>query len=100
IEFGERGEEALIREIDEELSLAVADVRFRQTFENIFVYEGKPGHEILLVYEAAFADSAAYTQSEFEGRGEHGDVMRMLWKPLEDFRAGAILYPEGLLRLL
>jgi hypothetical protein len=68
--------------------------------ENIFVYEGQPGHEIVLVYEAKFADSQLYMVESVKLR-DNGGWLAAMWKPMAEFRAGkAILYPEGLLDLL
>ncbi|MEO5951958.1 MAG: NUDIX domain-containing protein, partial [Chloroflexia bacterium] len=56
IEFGERGEEAIIREMREETGLELTNVLYLGICENIFTYLGEPGHEIVLLYEANFAD--------------------------------------------
>jgi len=68
--------------------------------ENIFTYDGKPGHEIVLVYEAAFCDLGQYELVATTCR-DNGEEFVAVWKPLDEFREGrAILYPEGLLELL
>ena len=48
IEFGEKAEDTVVREFREELGLDIKITRFLGTSENIFTYEGKPGHEIVL----------------------------------------------------
>lgn len=53
IEFGETAEEALRREFAEELGVTLTDVRLLDVVENIFDYEGHPGHEIAFVYSVA-----------------------------------------------
>lgn len=52
IEFGEKGEEALIREFREEINQEIKVLKYLNTFENLFTYEGKQGHQIILLYEA------------------------------------------------
>ena len=99
VEFGETGRRAVTRELDEELGAQLEDVSYVATLENIFVYEGQPGHEIALIYEAAFRDRALYARDEWEIVDE-GERVRVLWKSLDDFRAGAKLYPDGLLVLV
>ncbi|WP_460164643.1 NUDIX domain-containing protein [Pseudomonas sp. S2_F03] len=52
MEFGETSAQAIVREVQEELGLAITDVRLLGTLENIFTYAGRPGHEIVQVYDA------------------------------------------------
>jgi 8-oxo-dGTP pyrophosphatase MutT (NUDIX family) len=100
IEFGERGQECVIREMREEMGAEIKELTYLYTIENIFVYRGKPGHEIVLVYEATLADSHLY-QVESVRCKENGDEFVGVWKSIDHFRAGkAPLYPEGLLELL
>lgn len=101
IDFGERGVEAVARELQEELGAALTDLSFLGIVENMFVFEGKPGHEIVLVYEAAFAEPHYYTMAETTGHEDNGLPFRALWKPLADFGTeGDRLYPDGLLDLI
>jgi ADP-ribose pyrophosphatase YjhB (NUDIX family) len=101
IEFGEHGRETVVREIREEIGQEITDLRYLGALENIFTYDGQPGHEIVLVYEARFADTALYQESSVKGM-EDGDVpFQAVWKPIAGFERGeAPLYPEGLLQLL
>ncbi|HEX6305871.1 MAG TPA: NUDIX domain-containing protein [Anaerolineales bacterium] len=104
IEFGESAQDALRREIVEELGQEVFNLRYLGALENIFVYEGEPGHEIVLVYDGEFRDASIYNEEIVEGY-EH-DAGRLtyqaMWKSLEEFRAkdAPPLYPDGLLDLL
>jgi 8-oxo-dGTP pyrophosphatase MutT (NUDIX family) len=47
IEFGETGAKAAARELEEELGTRPRDLRYLATLENIFVFDGEPGHEIV-----------------------------------------------------
>lgn len=60
IEFGEKAEEALKREVYEETGYGIHDVTFIGVSENIFTFNGKPGHEIVFLFDAKFDDSAVY----------------------------------------
>jgi ADP-ribose pyrophosphatase YjhB (NUDIX family) len=101
IEFGERGQETLEREFREEFDAGLAGIRYLGALENIFTCNGKPGHEIVLCYEAKFADPAFYQQETAAGHEDNGQSFQAVWKVLADFQEGrAILYPEGLLDLL
>jgi 8-oxo-dGTP pyrophosphatase MutT (NUDIX family) len=101
IEFGEYGEQAVRRELREELGVELLDVRYLGVLENIFTFEERPGHEIVLIYEADLADERLYAAEELIAYEESGTPFRVVWAPLAHFRAGAApLYPDGLLGLL
>ena len=101
IEFGEHSRETLQREMREEIGQEVRDLRYLGTLENIFVYEGQQGHEIVIVYAADFVDREIYTRDWVTGREDNGATFKALWKPLRDFNASrAPLYPDGLLELI
>lgn len=100
IEFGERGRECIAREVHEEMGAEIADLNYVGMIENIFTFDGKPGHEIVLVYEANFVELPLYEVESVSCRDDGGEFVAV-WKPIGEFRAGqAILYPEGLLDLL
>lgn len=100
IEFGEYGHEAVERELQEEIGAQLVDLRYWGTLENIFAYNGTPGHEIILVYGANLADEDLYQQDHIRGiEGIH--PMDVRWLPLEKTRYGEImLYPTGLLEMI
>ena len=56
IEFGEHSEETVHRELMEEISAEVKDLVYLGTLENIYVFDGEPGHEIVQVYDGALAE--------------------------------------------
>jgi 8-oxo-dGTP pyrophosphatase MutT (NUDIX family) len=97
IEFGERGEEAVRRELVEELGVETSDARYLGTLENVFVYEGEPGHELVLVYEVELAGEVPSTPFTVLD----SDV-RVVWMLLASFEGDGAppLYPDGLLELL
>jgi 8-oxo-dGTP pyrophosphatase MutT (NUDIX family) len=100
IEFGERSRESIVREIREEMGVQIKDLTYIGMIENIFTYDGKPGHEIVLVHEASFVDSLLYKLKSIRLK-DNGEWLTAMWKPMADFQSGsAILYPEGLLDLL
>jgi 8-oxo-dGTP pyrophosphatase MutT (NUDIX family) len=99
IEFGEYGEVALRREIQEELNAEITDIRYLGMIENLFTFDGIPGHEIVLVYDATFADSSRYNQTSFIG-DEGGTPFTAEWLPPSAFNAITPVYPEGILEFL
>lgn len=103
INFGERGADAVRREVREELDAEVVDVVYLGAFENIFAYEGKPGHEIILIYDGRFTDPKLNEDDTLlEGEDDEELLYEASWKPLDFFRAedAPPLYPAGLLNLL
>lgn len=100
IEFGEYAAQTIARETHEELGVSVRDVRYLFTLENIFEYQGEPGHEIVLVCDGAFADEALYARAILYGRDTH-DEFEAYWRSLNEIRSDTRpLYPSGLLQRL
>lgn len=65
IEMGETSQEALKREIKEELDAELKNIKLLEVVENIFTFNGQPGHEICFVYQAEFSDQALYQKQIF-----------------------------------
>jgi len=99
VEYGETTEEAIRREIQEEIRQEIADLKLMRIIENIFVHEGKPGHEIVYVYEGRFTDKSAYQQESFEVH-EETEIMKASWRDLDSFNDYHRLVPGELVRLL
>ena len=103
IEFGERSEETISRELMEEISVELKQdtLKYLGAVENIFTFNGTPGHEIVLVYDGVLDDSRLYDQAVILGKEANGEEIRAMWKNLDEFGAGkSILYPEGLVEML
>ncbi len=100
VEFGEHSRDALRREMREEINAEICAEQLLGTIENRFVFNGKPGHELVQVYAAQFVDATIYARTNFIVT-EDGTEGRAVWKPMADFRSGqARLVPEELLGLL
>jgi 8-oxo-dGTP pyrophosphatase MutT (NUDIX family) len=100
IHFGETGAQALQREIREEIGAEIGNLRFLGTLENIFTYLGAPGHEIVQVFDADFADKSLYAQDRIAGGESDGKPFEAVWRELSCFSARYPVYPNGLLELL
>lgn len=101
IEFGERADDAVRREIREELGAELAETRLLGVLENLFVYEGRPGHEIVFVFLGRLADASLYARDELRWTESDGTEWIARWHPLDFFSPGGPpLYPEGLMELL
>ena len=101
IEFGERSEDAVQRELKEEINVDITNLKYLGTLENIYTFNGGSYHEVVLVYDGTLIESGLYDQALILGKEANGDDIRALWKSLEEFDSGqSILYPHGLLNLL
>ena len=101
IEFGEKSEEAVRRELKEELNVEIANLRYLGMLENIYTFNGGSYHEVVMVYDGALIESRLYEQELILGKEANGDDIRAMWKALDEFRERkSILYPPGLLELL
>ena len=101
IEFGERSEDAVRRELKEELNVEITNLKYMGTLENIFTFNDGSYHEVVLVYDGTLTESGLYEQALLTGKEANGDDIRAMWKNLREFDSGeSILYPQGLLELL
>ena len=102
IEFGEKSEDTVRRELMEEINAEVGDVWYLGTLENIFVFNGTPGHEIVQVFDGVLKESGLYDQTVIVGKeAEIDESFTAIWKNIDEFGEGkSILYPTGLLELL
>jgi len=67
VEFGETSLDALRREFQEEIQAALCNIQYLEFSENLFVFEGKPGHEWIQIYQADLVDSKFYQLDKFIG---------------------------------
>ena len=101
IEFGESSEDAVRRELKEEINVDVREVRYLGTLENVFIFNGNPYHEIVMIYDGKLIDSGLYDQAVITGKEANGEDICAMWKSLDEFEPGnLILYPDGLLKIL
>jgi 8-oxo-dGTP pyrophosphatase MutT (NUDIX family) len=98
IEFGEYSQAAVLREIQEELGAVVENLKLLGVLENIFTYEGQPGHEVVFVYDAEFTDKSLYEQAEllYHELGLAGHFIAKWQSVAEIEREQVRLVPEGL----
>jgi thiaminase/transcriptional activator TenA len=100
IEFGESGEEAIARELAEEIGATVARAEYLGTIEDIYEWDGRKRHELYLCYDVELADRRLYESEEVPVVEPDGTRYIARWRPRSEFGASARLVPDGLLRLL
>ena len=97
VEFGELTEEALLREVKEELNTGVIINGEPMILENLFVCDGEPGHEIDYLYPCKFPDPTFYERKEYN-LFDFGQELSAMWVPVGEFLNGSRrLVPEELL---
>lgn len=97
LEFGETWRDALVREFDEELGVAVQVVGTPIILENIYTHEGFVGHEITFVSDVSFPDDAYRQDGPIEYTEDNGETCRARWFDVAQLDCGALeLYPSGL----
>ena len=101
IEFGERAQAAIVREIHEELGVEIREVRLLGVFENLFTLDGQQGHEVVFVFDARFVDETLYQREKLpfhEAGWAYGDAR---WFDLaQAAQDPARLVPKALLEFL
>lgn len=100
VEFGERCEDTLKRELLEEIGAEISITKYRGMIENIFDFEGRQRHEIVFAYSADFADSKLFRRKRFK-RLDSEELSNVEWVSFDQFgKDGEKLAPKGLYQLL
>jgi ADP-ribose pyrophosphatase YjhB (NUDIX family) len=100
IEFGERAEETLRRELHEEIGVELGTVSALGVVEDVSEWGGRRHHEITFVFAASFAEPAAYRLESFVVNETVCDGPAV-WVPIQRLTSGAIpLYPPEVLGVL
>lgn len=97
LDFGETSLDALKREFQEEVNADLTNIYYLGCLENIFIYNGKPRHEIIQLYRCDFSDSKFYELDSipfFEGNREGIAI----WVDIDRLTSGElVLVPPQLL---
>ena len=94
VDFGETSLAALKREFQEEIQAELTNIRYLGCLENIFTYNGQPGHEIIQLYKCDFVDQKLYQLEKLVfSEGERQKTA--LWVDISRFKSGELkLVPE------
>ena len=97
LEFGETWRDALVREFDEELGVAVEVVGNPLILENIYTHQGVTGHEVTFVSDVAFPANAYEGLAPIEYFEDNGEKCIARWFDIRHLDCGDLeLYPNGL----
>ncbi|MEM8569677.1 MAG: NUDIX domain-containing protein [Pseudomonadota bacterium] len=97
LEFGETCRDALVREFDEELGVAIQVIGEPLILENIYIHHGMTGHEIVFASDVALPDDAYPNTECIEYLEDNGETCLASWFDVAQLdRGGLELYPSGL----
>ncbi|MGF1488394.1 MAG: NUDIX hydrolase [Prochloraceae cyanobacterium] len=100
VDFGETSLDALKREFIEEINAEITNIKYLECLENIFVYNGTPGHEIIQLYRCDFVEKKFYEIEEItfnEGKRQK----TALWVNRDRFRSGELsIVPEQFIKYI
>ncbi|CDN10584.1 MutT/nudix family protein [Richelia intracellularis] len=100
VEFGETSLVALQREFQEEIQAQLTNIKYLGCLENIFTYNGQPGHEIIQLYECDFVDPKFYQLEQLVFK-EGARKKVALWVDIKDLESGSLrLVPEQFMNYL
>jgi len=97
VEFGETSYDALKREFQEEIHAELTNIKYLGCLENLFTFNGQPGHEIIQLYQCDFVEPKFY-QLEQLVFAEGDRKKRALWVDTNRFTSGELrIVPENFL---
>lgn len=99
VELGERAVDAVVREIHEELRATMLEPRLLGVLENVFTFDGEPGHEVVFVYDGRLAEGDV-VPPEGGWYDDVGSPMWVEWRPCTVSDDDVPLYPDGAGELL
>lgn len=94
LDFDERAEEGIRREVREELHCDIENLELVDVIENLYTYNGQKGHDIIFLYKGDLSDRSLYEKDKIVIDEEEYASFEAKWVPVEDILSGkTILYP-------
>ncbi|HEY9665833.1 MAG TPA: NUDIX hydrolase [Coleofasciculaceae cyanobacterium] len=100
VDFGEMSCDALKREFQEEIGAELKNIKYLGCIENVFTYNGQPGHEIVQLYQCDFTDPKFYHLDQLEVV-EGNDKGTAFWLNIKKCKSGELrVVPEEFLNYI
>jgi 8-oxo-dGTP pyrophosphatase MutT (NUDIX family) len=94
IHFRETSQDAMKREIKEELGCEVENLKLVDVAENIFTFDGEDRHQIIFLYTGDLSNKDLYKQNKIHIVEPYSEFDAE-WVPIDDILSGkVILYPS------
>ena len=98
IEFLEKSSDALKREFKKEIGADITVKDFLGISENIFTYQGKNAHELILFYSIEISDNDYKEEYHIADEDDSGIAK---WIDIDEFKnKNKILYPEEIFKYI
>lgn len=95
VKFGETSRAALEREFQEEIQATLTNIRYLGCIENLFIFNGRQGHEIIQLYQCDFVEPRFYQIASLTFSESPHHHHRALWIDITQFKSGELrLVPE------
>lgn len=92
VEFGESHQDAIRREVEEELGAAIEDLVLLTVVENIYTVDGEPGHEIVFLYSGRLNPAPSAGAYLVENDGTTAPIV---WRSITGGGEALPLYPSA-----
>ena len=93
VEFAEKMEETIKREIKEELDCGVKDIDYITAKEEIFTYEGETGHEVNFLFKVSLDNKEIFKKEVIPN--PDSEDFPAVWLPISDILEKKVaLYPS------
>jgi 8-oxo-dGTP pyrophosphatase MutT (NUDIX family) len=101
VKFGETLEQAMCRELHEELGVDLSNFKRLGMLENFFRLGGRDEHELVYVFETDAAATALAQRDELEVIESNGERLPARWYGEGEIAASGLpVYPTGVLDLV
>jgi 8-oxo-dGTP pyrophosphatase MutT (NUDIX family) len=94
VNFREKSEDAMRREVKEELGCEVENLELVHVAENLFTFNGKDRHQIVFLYKGKLSNAELYKQDKIHIVEPYAEFDAE-WVSIDDILSGkVILYPS------
>jgi ADP-ribose pyrophosphatase YjhB (NUDIX family) len=101
VQFGETLEQAIRRELREELGVDLSHLKRLGMLENFFRFDGRDEHELVYVFETDAALTAVSQRDALEVTESDGERLPARWYSENEIAASGLpVYPAGVLDLV